>query len=77
MKKVHATHTVLESPFCVDEIAPAPPPDGSDGEWHRYVISQGRNTIVGLRPGTRAAVALHIEDMVARLNERRLGKTRR
>jgi hypothetical protein len=77
MKKAQTNQTVLELPFSVEEIVPAVAPDGSNAEWHRYVISQGANTIVGMRLGSRAAVALQVDDMVARLNERRLGKMRR
>ena len=49
---------------------------GSDGLWQRYVISQGTNIIVGVRNGSRADVVLQVEEMVTRLNERRLGKLR-
>jgi len=68
---------VLETPFRIELIAQVPAPDGSDGVWQRYVITQGTNTIVGLRPGTRADVTFQVEDMVARLNERRLGKLKK
>jgi hypothetical protein len=60
--------------FRVDSIAPAPAPDGSDGLWHRYVITQGPNTITGLRAGTRAEVGTLVDGMVEALNERRMGK---
>ena len=65
---------VLDLPFRIDLISEAPAPEGSEGIWHRYVISQGDNRITGLRPGGRAEVASQLEEMVARLNERRLGK---
>jgi hypothetical protein len=67
-------HALLEVPFRVDLISEAPAPDGSSDVWQRYVISQGTNTINGLRPGARGEVASQLEAMVARLNERRMGK---
>ena len=65
---------VLDMPFRVDLISEAPAPDGSNDIWHQYVISQGPNTINGLRPGARVEVASQLEEMVARLNQRRMGK---
>jgi hypothetical protein len=44
--------------------------------WHRYVISQGKNTIEGVRAGTDAEVTTLVHDMIERLNERREGKHR-
>lgn len=67
---------VSELPFRVDSIVQVGAPPGSDGVWHRYVISQGTNTIVGMRAGARAEVALLVDEMVERLNERRMGKQR-
>jgi len=68
------TTAVLEVPFRVDEISEVPAPDGSGEIWQQYVISQGANTITGLRPGARVDVASQLEEMVARLNQRRMGK---
>lgn len=65
---------VLEEPFRLDQVCEAAAPDGSKDVWFRYVISQGPNTITGLRPGPRAAALPQIEEMVARLNDRRMGK---
>jgi hypothetical protein len=65
---------VLEVPFQVDLISEVPAPDGSNDVWQQYVISQGTNVITGLRPGARAEVAAQLDEMVARLNERRVGK---
>jgi hypothetical protein len=67
-------HALLEVPFRVDLISEVPAPDGSSDVWQQYVITQGGNTINGLRPGARAEVASQLEQMVARLNERRMGK---
>lgn len=52
------------------------PPTGSDGTWFRYVIAQGASLVVGVRCGTEAEVDYFLHDMIERLNERRMGKTR-
>jgi hypothetical protein len=71
MTKAHSpVHALLEIPFRVESIVQAAAPDGSDGIWHRYVISQGTNSITGLRAGTHAEVASLLDEMVDRLNER-------
>ena len=43
-------------------------------DWHCYVIGQGTNTIRGYRQGSLEAVRQSTEEIVTRLNERRLGK---
>jgi hypothetical protein len=63
-------HALLEIPFRVESIAPTDAPDGSDAVWHSYVISQGTNSITGMRAGSRAEVAMLLDEMVDRLNER-------
>lgn len=64
----------VEQPFRVSEVVRAPAPDGSNSVWHRYLISQGTNTITGLRAGRHEDVFLQVEAMVERLNQRRMGK---
>jgi hypothetical protein len=64
------------SSFKLDSISEAAAPGGTAGEWHSYVISQGKNTIAGMRAGTRAEVTVLLQGMVERLNERREGKVR-
>ncbi|MBB6096302.1 hypothetical protein HNQ60_005224 [Povalibacter uvarum] len=64
----------VELPFRVELICEAAAPDGSSAAWQQYVISQGVNKITGLRPGAHAEVALQLEEMVERLNLRRMGK---
>ena len=64
---------ILESPFRVESIEETPAPAGVTGVWHRYVITQGANTIVGMRSGTLAEVGSALEQTILRLNER-LGK---
>jgi len=68
--------TVLEWPFKIDSISRAAAPTGTEGLWHSYVISQGANTIEGIRTGTHSEVAMLLEEMVQRLNDRRAGRTR-
>ena len=70
------TETFLELPFKVDSIARSPAPAGAEGVWHSYVISQGTNTITGVRAGTHAEVTALVQEMIERLNERRAGKKR-
>ena len=51
------------------------PPSGMDGDdWHRYVIAQGHNTIEGYRQGKPRAVKKAVEEIVAQVNERHMGK---
>jgi hypothetical protein len=70
-----ATPDLLGEPFRFDSIIEAPAPEGGEGVWHQYVIVQGTNRIVGLRAGSRSEVSLHVEGVVAQLNERfRKGK---
>jgi hypothetical protein len=73
MKRLE-TLPVADVPFRVDLISEVPAPDGGSDIWQQYVISQGDNTITGLRPGARVEVASQLDEMVARLNQRRMGK---
>lgn len=65
---------VATPPFVLESLVNVSAPDGGTGEWHRYVISQGPNQIVGVREGTAEEVGSRVEDMVQALNERRLGR---
>ena len=65
-------------PFKIIELIKTDPPEADDErEWYRYVISQGDKPIVGLRQGSKRSVKMAIEEVVLRMNERRLGKTGR
>jgi hypothetical protein len=75
-KIANPTETFLELPFKVDSICKATTPAGAEGVWHSYVISQGANTITGVRAGTHAEVTTLLHEMIERLNERRAGKKR-
>ena len=65
-----ATRGLLEAPFHLDSVDEAPAPQGQGGVWQRYVITQGTNTIVGMRAGMRgevdAIVARYVEGLNAR-----------
>ena len=63
-----------DGPFKLKSIRKEQSPAGAEGiGWHRYVITQGDNTIVGHRQGSITGVTLAIENIVLQLNERRLG----
>ena len=53
-----ADSAVIELPFRIETISAAAAPDGSSDVWQQYVISQGSNTITGMRPGSRADVEI-------------------
>ncbi len=51
------------------------PPGGKGSNWHRYVIAfDGTNIIHGCRQGGLKAVTTAVEEIVAKMNERHLGK---
>jgi hypothetical protein len=75
-KAANVTEITVELPFKLDSISKAPAPGGAAGVWHSYVISQGANTIAGMRVGTHAEVTTSLHDMIERLNDRRTGKFR-
>lgn len=67
-----------DDPFTLKSISKSEPPVGVDSEnWHRYVITQGHNTIVGQLQGSKANTERAVLEIVERLNERRRGKTGR
>ena len=62
-------------PFKLTSVRTEHPPAGAEGiDWHRYVVIQGGNTIVGHRQGSTRSVTLAVEEIVLHLNERRVGK---
>ena len=73
-KSAAATEAWLEVPFVRQSVTPVATPDGCEGIWHKYVISQGENQITGLRAGSLADVTRQVDEMTERLNERRIGK---
>ena len=67
-----------DEPFTLKSIGKSEAPEGADtSNWHRYVITQGHNTIVGQLQGTRASAERAVHEIIDRLNERRRGKTGR
>ncbi len=65
-------------PFKIIELTKTDPPESDDErDWYRYVISQGDKPIIGLRQGSKRSVKEAIDEVVLRMNERRLGKTGR
>lgn len=56
-------------------VRPSGPPADTEGtDWYCYVITQGKNTIRGFRQGSLKSVIGSVEEIVERLNERRMGK---
>ena len=52
-----------------------PPPGVKGSKWHRYVIAfEGSNTVNGYQQGNLRIVTRAVEEIVAQLNERHLGK---
>jgi alkylated DNA nucleotide flippase Atl1 len=75
--KPSTTEMLLEVPFRLASISPAEAPVGAEGPWFRYVISQGANEITGLRAGSQTEVQRLVDEMIERLNERRIGKAKK
>ena len=62
-------------PFKLTSIVKEEPPAGAEGiGWHRYVITQGKNTIVGHRQGSLESETTAVEEILLQLNRRRLFK---
>jgi hypothetical protein len=62
-------------PFSVGTIESAEPPaEGAGKFWCRYTIIQGSNTITGYRQGGVKAVKQAVAEIVADMNQRRMGK---
>jgi len=65
----------MAQPYGIASVRRSKPPSGADGSnWHRYVITQGDNTIYGFRKGNLDEVTLAVNEIVFQLNQRRLGK---
>ena len=63
-------------PYQIVSVQRAEPPPGTEGSnWYRYVIAfEGSNTITGCRQGNLKDVTSGVEEIVAQLNERHLGR---
>ena len=68
--------SALEQPYEIVSVRRAKPPPGAEGsDWHRYVIAfEGTETIRGYRQGSIEDVIKAVEEIVAQVNERHLGK---
>jgi len=62
-------------PFSVGIIESIDPPaEGAGKYWCKYTIVQGANTITGYRQGGVKAVKKAVGEIVADMNQRRMGK---
>ncbi len=66
----------MAQPYQIVSVRRAEPPPGGEGPyWYRYVIAfEGTNAIHGCRQGNLRAVTTAVEEIVAKMNERHLGK---
>ncbi len=69
----------MAQPYQIVSVRRAiPPPGGKGSYWYRYVIAfEGTNTIHGCRKGNLKVVTRAVEEIVAQLNQRQLGKPSR
>ena len=66
---------MIEDDYEIVSVEWTVPPEHMGGtDWHCYVIEQGTNTIRGYQQGSLEIVRQSVEEIVTRLNERRLGK---
>jgi len=61
---------MVEAPFVLDSVDETPAPDGRQGVWHRYVITQGSNRVTGVRCGSHHEVSAILMEHVDKLNLR-------
>ena len=67
-----AAPTMQDHPFILDSITEtASPVNPGEADWHRYVINQGHNQIVGYRRGSMRSVRQEVDLIVEQLNSRR------
>ena len=66
----------MDQPYQIVSVQRAePPPGGKGSNWYRYVIAfEGTKTIHGCQQGGVKVVTRAVEEIVAQLNERHLGK---
>jgi hypothetical protein len=66
---------LIEEDYAIVSVKPTDPPGDMVGtNWYCYIIEQGENTIRGYQQGSIKSVTQAVEEIVARLNERRYGK---
>ena len=63
-------------PYEVVSIRRTKPPPGVEGScWHHYVIAfEGSNSIDGYQQGDLRTVTSSVDEVIAQLNERHMGK---
>jgi hypothetical protein len=62
-------------PFSIGMVEPVEPPTEGEGKyWCKYTIVQGSSTITGYRKGGVKAVRKDVNEIVADMNQRRMGK---
>jgi len=62
----------IDHPYILDSITETTSPmHPGETEWHRYVINQGGNQIVGYRRGNPQSVREEDDGIVVQLNARR------
>ncbi len=67
--------TANDEPYELKSILEEKALAGTEGiGWHRYVITQGKNTITGHRQGSLEGVTVAVEEILVQLNERRRHK---
>ncbi len=67
--------TANDEPYELKSILEEKAPAGTEGiGWHCYVITQGKNSIIGHRQGSLESVTVAVEEILVQLNERRLNK---
>ena len=68
----------ISEAYEIVSVEPTDPPANMVGtDWNRYIIMQGKNTIRGYQRGNIKVVRRAVEEIVARLNERRYGRSGR
>ena len=69
---------MIDNDYQIASVEPSDPPADMVGTgWHRYIIEQGKNRIFGYKQGSIHTVTRAVEEIVARLNERRYGRSGR
>ncbi len=69
---------MIDNDYEIVSVEPTDPPADTAGTgWHCYIIQQGSNTIRGYQRGNIQFVTEAVEEIVARLNARRYGKSER
>jgi hypothetical protein len=65
-----ASGPVVQALFQLESVDEVAAPEGQEGVWQRYVITQGANRIVGMRAGVQSEVSSQLAQQVDRLNLR-------